>query len=98
MISQQLSDSDEVLSSKLRLVDLAGSEQIEIGNGQNDLSAERLMEGKTINRSLASLTMVINALAKKEVKTEIAELFCACGRGSTSHILTFVLLCVCMLQ
>jgi hypothetical protein len=49
-------------SSKLSLVDLAGSERIKKSNLAND----RLQEGANINKSLSTLGLVIQQLAKKQ--------------------------------
>eukprot|EP00924_Labyrinthula_sp_SR-Ha-C_P010758 snap_masked-scaffold_35-processed-gene-0.15-mRNA-1 protein AED:0.36 eAED:0.36 QI:0/0/0/1/1/1/2/0/725 len=60
----QMYDSYEVWS-KLYLVDLAGSEKVDKTNAKG----VRLAEAKSINKSLSSLSSVINKLSKKKTST-----------------------------
>lgn len=59
-VAQKKSNGQRV-TSRLYLVDLAGSEKV----GKTGATGERLKEAQNINKSLAALGMVINALSDK---------------------------------
>jgi kinesin family member 5 len=60
ILTQKINDGTEIVS-KLHMIDLAGSENV----GKSEVQGVNLIEAQTINKSLCSLGIVINALTEK---------------------------------